>query len=80
MENMCFSKPNPRYYREILDKVGATPETTWMIGDDLENDIIPARSLGLKTWWITKTPAAGQADGAGTLANFLDWLKAGHLD
>ena len=53
MENSHFSKPNPRYYEEILAKIQSAPETTWMIGDNPTNDIIPARTLGLKTWWIT---------------------------
>jgi HAD superfamily hydrolase (TIGR01549 family) len=80
MENSHFCKPDPRYYLEILDKVGAAPETTWMAGDDLENDILPARSLRLKTWQITSSPAAGNhADQQGSLADFLFWLKDGNL-
>lgn len=79
MENMCFSKPNPLYYQEILARIGAPPETTWMVGDDLENDIIPARTLGLKTWWITEAPETGQADKEGALADFLAWVKAERL-
>ena len=80
MENSHFCKPDPRYYLEILDKVGAVPETTWMVGDDLENDILPTRSLGLKTWQITSSPAVGNhADQQGSLADFLLWLKGGNL-
>lgn len=80
MENSHFCKPDPRYYQEILDKIGATPERSWMVGDDVENDILPARSLGLKTWWITSNPAGGNhADRQGTLADFLSWLKTGNL-
>jgi HAD superfamily hydrolase (TIGR01549 family) len=80
MDNSHFCKPDPRYYQEILDKVGAAPEATWMVGDDVENDILPARSLGLKTWWITSSPSASaQADRQGTLSEFLAWLKTGNL-
>jgi HAD superfamily hydrolase (TIGR01549 family) len=80
MENSHFCKPDPRYYLEILDKVGATPETTWMVGDDLENDILPARSLGLKTWWINSNPVTdAHADQQGNLVDFLSWLKGGNL-
>ena len=80
MENSHFCKPDPRYYLEILDKVGAAPKTTWMVGDDLENDILPARSLGLKTWQITSSPtASNHAHQQGSLADFLSWLKGGNL-
>ena len=45
-----------------------------------DNDIFPARSLGLKTWWITSGPVSDhQADRQGTLAGLLSWLKGGNL-
>jgi len=81
MENSHFSKPNPRYYREILNKIGSPAEATWMVGDDPENDIEPAGQLGLKTWWITdhQSPAATAATPykQGSLAQFFTWLKQG---
>jgi HAD superfamily hydrolase (TIGR01549 family) len=86
MENSHFSKPNLRYYQEILARVESTPETTWMVGDDPENDIAPARTLGLRTWWITNTaqhsPGAQPApkcDKQGSLADFLTWIESGKL-
>ncbi|MBN1994078.1 MAG: HAD family hydrolase [Anaerolineae bacterium] len=84
MENSHYSKPNPAYYREILSKTNSSPETTWMVGDDVENDIIPAHALGLSTWWITPERAIDiqpppACDRQGTLADFLAWLEAGGL-
>jgi FMN phosphatase YigB (HAD superfamily) len=80
MENSHFCKPDLRYYREILDKVGATPESTWMVGDDLENDILPTRTLGIKSWWITsRATVNNEADQQGSLNDFLTWVKAGNL-
>jgi len=84
MENSHFAKPNPRYYQEILAHVDGVPERSWMIGDNPENDIAPARALGLKTWWITGSASdAAQAppacDGQGSLADLLTWVEAGGL-
>lgn len=82
MENSHFSKPNPRYYRAILDRVGSAPGESWMVGDDPVNDIAPARIVGLKTWWITAggEPETGPAcDRQGTLAEFLRWVEEGGL-
>lgn len=85
MENSHFSKPDPRYYEEILTKVAAIPETTWMVGDDLKNDIAPAHALGMKTWWITGSSDSTQTQPRptgpkqGPLANFLRWLESGGL-
>lgn len=83
MENSHFSKPNPRYYQEILAKVDSLPEFTWMVGDDPKNDIIPAHQLGLKTWWVAdaaqNNPQPSYCTKKGTLAEFLTWLKSGGL-
>lgn len=85
MENSHFSKPNPRYYQEILSAVKSEPESTWMVGDDPERDIAPAWKLGLKTWWITDdggTPEQSPTppcDEYGSLADFLASIEAGQL-
>jgi len=85
MENSHFSKPDPRYYREILSAIDAEPESTWMVGDDVERDIFPAHKLGLKTWWITgegneaEEPTRPPCDKAGSLAGFLASIETGHL-
>lgn len=38
VENSRFAKPDPRYYREVLDAIGASPEQAVMIGNDLSDD------------------------------------------
>ncbi len=50
-ENMSYAKPNPNYYREILNKIGAAPEDCLMIGNDLKEDAA-ASKLGIKTFII----------------------------
>ena len=82
MENSHFSKPDLRYYQEILSAVEAKPENTWMVGDNPTQDIGPAHKLGLKTWWITNEEnkmaesTMPPCDRRGSLADFLRWLKA----
>jgi FMN phosphatase YigB (HAD superfamily) len=49
-----------------------------MVGNDPVNDIAPARSLGLPTWWITNLAQPGQTVETtyqGTLAAFLAWIQ-----
>jgi len=43
-----LAKPDPRVFRLVLDKVNIKPEKVVMVGDNLEMDIIPARTLGMK--------------------------------
>lgn len=52
-ENMHSTKPHPAYYHEILQRVGARAEKTLMVGDDWDNDIVPAGAIGLQTYWIS---------------------------
>jgi HAD superfamily hydrolase (TIGR01549 family) len=50
-ENMSYAKPNPNYYQEILNKIGAEPKDCLMIGNDLKEDAV-ASKLGIKTFII----------------------------
>lgn len=85
MENSHFSKPDRRYYQEILRTVEAEPESTWMVGDNLVNDIVPAHKLGLKTWWIANEEHGAEElvrppyDQQGSLADFLTWLRTSEV-
>ena len=47
-ENMSYAKPNPNYYKEILEKTDADPKNCVMIGNDLKEDAV-ASELGIKT-------------------------------
>ncbi|AEJ38582.1 hypothetical protein TPY_0380 [Sulfobacillus acidophilus TPY] len=58
MEEMHATKPEPQYYREVADKVGIRPEQWIMVGNDVDEDILPALSVGMKAFWITN----GQTD------------------
>ena len=51
-DNCTFCKPNPMFYKEIMDKFSATPENTVMIGNDITEDILPCQKLGVETFLI----------------------------
>lgn len=42
-------KPAPAFFQWALDQAGCLPEQALMIGDRVDNDILPARSVGMKT-------------------------------
>lgn len=46
------SKPEPAIFQYALAQAGCVPEQAWMIGDRLDNDILPAMELGMKTVWV----------------------------
>lgn len=80
-ENMHATKPNAEYYREILQRIETPASRAIMIGDDWENDIAPAKAIGLRTYWIVNggddavLPEADIADAYGTLDACYQWLQ-----
>lgn len=46
------AKPDPRIFEIALEKAGAAPEACFMIGDRLDNDVAPAKRLGMGTVWV----------------------------
>jgi HAD superfamily hydrolase (TIGR01662 family) len=47
-----YEKPDLKIFKIALDRANCTPSEAVMIGDRLDNDIIPAKSLGMKTIWV----------------------------
>ena len=46
------TKPDLRIFQIALDRANCKPEEAVMVGDRLDNDIIPANKIGMKTVWI----------------------------
>ena len=43
------TKPDPRYFSQILEKWKCNTEESVMVGDRIDKDIIPAKMIGMKT-------------------------------
>lgn len=77
------SKPYPRYYTEIVGRLGRQPDECVMVGDDWGNDIAPAMQAGLHTYWLNESeplPEGFNPRARGTLAALGRWLGEGKLD
>ena len=53
-------KPDPRIFRYALEKAGCEPHEAVMIGDRPDNDIYPAKQLGLRTIRVRQGSASCQ--------------------
>ena len=51
-ENSCHCKPNLDYYKEVIGKLGVTPEECLMVGNDVGEDMI-AEKLGMQVFLLT---------------------------
>ncbi len=52
-ENSRYCKPNPEYYKEIFAKLGCEGSECIMVGNDVEEDMVPASALGAKVFLLT---------------------------
>lgn len=46
------AKPDLKIFNLALEQAGCKPNEAVMIGDRLDNDIVPAKQLGMKTIWV----------------------------
>ena len=46
------AKPDLRIFQIALDRANCKPEEAAMVGDRIDNDIMPANIIGMKTVWI----------------------------
>ena len=44
-----LGKPSASYFAAALDALGAEPELTWMVTDDLDADVRGAQAFGMRT-------------------------------
>lgn len=51
-ENSRYCKPNPAYYREILEKLNLEPEECLMVGNDVTEDMAAAK-IGMNVFLLT---------------------------
>jgi len=81
-ENSTYCKPNPAYYREILEKLGRKAEECLMVGNDVVEDGA-AQRLGIPVFFLTpclintqgKDISAIPHGGFDELAAYLDQLN-----
>ncbi len=78
LENSRYCKPQPEYFRDIVEHLGAAPERCLMVGNDAQQDMA-ASAVGIKTflvdtWLVDWRGAGGFYDSRGDhsqLQNFL---------
>ncbi len=69
-------KPDPEIFRNIATNMGASPEMVFSIGDQEESDIIPARSIGMRTVLIGSMPDSSADYQASDISSAIKILTA----
>jgi HAD superfamily hydrolase (TIGR01458 family) len=79
-----LGKPSPSYFAAALEHLGAEPELTWLVTDDLEDDIRGAQVFGMRTVLVRtgkfRPETLDRSDVVpdmvlSSVAQFPDWLE-----
>ena len=79
-----LGKPSAAYFAAALDALGAEPELTWMVTDDVEADVRGAQSFGMRTALVRTGKFRPETlEGSGlvpeivlsSVAQFPEWLE-----
>jgi HAD superfamily hydrolase (TIGR01458 family) len=84
VEATVLGKPSPAFFGLALEALDAEPELTWMVGDDLEGDIVGGQRHGMRTILVrTGKFRPDEVEGSGvmpdgivsSIAQVPDWLE-----
>ncbi len=73
-ETFHSAKPQLAYYTEILGHLGVHASDAAMIGDNVLDDLLPARALGMATFHVAPEPHAAYP--GGSLEDAIAWYPA----
>ncbi|WP_230462001.1 HAD family hydrolase [Gordonia sp. 135] len=51
-----ISKPSEEYFTKLVDVLGLEPHQIMYVGDRVDNDVVPAHAIGLRTAFIRRGP------------------------
>jgi FMN phosphatase YigB (HAD superfamily) len=78
-ETAHFCKPHPAFYAEILGQLNWPSSPAVMVGNSLEDDILPAENLGLATYWLHEgdfnSPGRNPFSQTGSFSNISGWAE-----
>ncbi len=78
-ESDRYCKPNPDYYVDIIRRQGLDPARCLMIGNDENEDMLPAQGLGMDTYLVTGCRIASRGTAyegpQGTFGEMVEMLK-----
>jgi 2-haloalkanoic acid dehalogenase type II len=53
-QECVIEKPNPEFYRIAVEKAGCSKSELLHVGDSLENDVIGAADVGIRSIWLNR--------------------------
>lgn len=74
-ENLKCYKPNPDFYRKILDDIGLSPREVLFVGDSVRDDILGPKILGISAVWVNRNRKTEDFGQIGTISDLRELLE-----
>lgn len=68
-EDVGVLKPDPAIFQVALQRLGASPAATVLVGDNWEADVLGALAVGIRPLWLNRTGAARPLPHVGELTS-----------
>ena len=80
-ETSTFAKPDPRYYDEVIARLGLDRSQTVIVGNDFKEDVCTGKRAGMLAYYLTDSPIPADdetyiADFEGNSADFLAFAES----
>jgi FMN phosphatase YigB (HAD superfamily) len=73
-DEIGFDKPDIRFFNAIIDRLGISPDSFVMIGDNYFNDCVGAKKAGMKTVFLNANRVTGSFPMADAVIRTFDEL------
>ena len=74
-ENLKCYKPTSRFFTQILDDNGLSPNEVLFVGDSITDDIQGPKAIGIKTVWIDRDGVGGDFGQDYTITNLNELIN-----
>lgn len=74
-ETESFCKPNPEYYKAVCKIIDVAPEDCLMIGNDVNEDVKAASSIGMDCYLVTDCIIGNINDWSGAKGSFSELVE-----
>lgn len=78
IESFHYCKPHLKFYEELAQRLGLSPEECLMVGNHPVEDLA-ARDIGMKTFYVGNSSAEVQTDYEGDLLELSKLILTGHF-
>lgn len=68
-------KPDPKFYKHIIEKTGCNPKTSFMIGDNIQSDYFGSMAVGLNAIYFSKQKVIYNVTRATTAEEILNLVR-----